>query len=120
MTGWPAELPNAAHNEAARYLARLSTTAKRSRAEAAIGHYKQVIGDGLRLREDGQHRTEVGVRVLNRRPWTPDLRPHSNGVWVAAMRGYGTWLMTSQKTHYGVQIAGYPRINNVVIDKQNP
>ena len=40
---------------------------KRSRVEAAIGRYKQVIGDGLRSRKDGRRTTEVGVavRVLN-------------------------------------------------------
>jgi hypothetical protein len=39
----------------------------RSRVEAAIGRYKQVIGDGLRSRKDGRRATEVGVavRVLN-------------------------------------------------------
>jgi Transposase DDE domain len=36
---------------------------KRSRIEAAIGRYKQVIGDGLRSREDGRRSTEVGVAV---------------------------------------------------------
>ena len=40
---------------------------KRSRVEAAIGRYKQVIGDGLRFRKDGRRTTEVAVavRVLN-------------------------------------------------------
>ena len=40
----------------------------RSRVEAAIGRYKQVIGDGLRFRKDGRRTTEVGVavHVLNR------------------------------------------------------
>jgi Transposase DDE domain len=47
---------------------------KRSRVEAAIGRYKQVIGDGrpstrgrVRSRKDGRRATEVGVavRVLN-------------------------------------------------------
>jgi hypothetical protein len=40
----------------------------RSGVEAAIGHYKHVIGDGLRFRKDGRRATEVGVavRVLNR------------------------------------------------------
>ena len=46
----------------------------RSRVEAAIGRYKQVIGDGrpstrgrVRSRKDGRRATEVGVavRVLN-------------------------------------------------------
>jgi hypothetical protein len=36
---------------------------KRSRVEAAIGRYKQVIGDGLRSREDGWRSTELGVAV---------------------------------------------------------
>ena len=42
----------------------------RSRVEAAIGRYKQVIGDGLRFRKDGRRTTEVGVaiRVLNQIP----------------------------------------------------
>ena len=41
---------------------------KRSRVEAAIGRYKQVIGDGLRSRKDQRRATEVGVsvHVLNR------------------------------------------------------
>jgi hypothetical protein len=36
---------------------------QRSRVEAAIGRYKQVIGDGLRSRKDGRRTTEVGVAV---------------------------------------------------------
>jgi hypothetical protein len=41
---------------------------KRSRVEAAIGRYKQVIGDGLRSGNDTRRTTEVGVAVhiLNR------------------------------------------------------
>jgi len=41
---------------------------KRARAEAAIGRFKQVIGDGLRSRTDGRRATEVDVAVhtLNR------------------------------------------------------
>jgi hypothetical protein len=41
---------------------------RRSRVEAAIGRYKQVIGDGLRFRKDGRRTAEVGVAVyvLNR------------------------------------------------------
>jgi hypothetical protein len=48
---------------------------KRSRVEATIGRYKQVIGDGrpstrgrVRLRKDGRRTAEVGVviHVLNR------------------------------------------------------
>jgi hypothetical protein len=41
---------------------------RRSRVEAAIGRYKQVIGDGLRSRKDQRRTTEVGVsvHVLNR------------------------------------------------------
>jgi hypothetical protein len=41
---------------------------KRSRVEAAIGRYKQGIGDGLRSRKDGRRATEIGVavHVLNR------------------------------------------------------
>ncbi len=40
----------------------------RSRVEAAIGRYKQVIGDGLRFRKDGRRGGEVAVavHVLNR------------------------------------------------------
>ena len=40
----------------------------RSRVEAAIGRYKQVIGDGLRFRKDERRGTEVAVavHVLNR------------------------------------------------------
>ena len=41
---------------------------KRARAEAAIGRFKQVIGDGLRSRADERRATEVNVAVhaLNR------------------------------------------------------
>ena len=41
---------------------------KRARAGAAIGRFKQVIGDGLRSRTDGRRATEVDVAVhaLNR------------------------------------------------------
>jgi Transposase DDE domain len=41
---------------------------KRSRVEATIGRYKQVIGDGLRSHKDGRRTTEVSVaiHVLNR------------------------------------------------------
>jgi hypothetical protein len=41
---------------------------KRSRIEVAIGRYKQVIGDGIRFREDARRTTEVrvAVYVLNR------------------------------------------------------
>ena len=40
----------------------------RARAEAAIGRFKQVIGDGLRLHTDQRRATEVDVAVhaLNR------------------------------------------------------
>ena len=40
----------------------------RSRVEAAVGRYKQVIGDGLRFRKDARRATEVAVavRALNR------------------------------------------------------
>ena len=41
---------------------------KRSRVEAAIRRYEQVIDDGLRSRKDTRWSTEVGVafNVLNR------------------------------------------------------
>ncbi len=41
---------------------------KRARAEAAIGRFKPVIGDGLRSRTDRRRATEVGVAIhaLNR------------------------------------------------------
>jgi len=41
---------------------------RRARAEAAIGRFKQVIGDGLRSRTDQRRATEVNVAVhaLNR------------------------------------------------------
>ena len=47
---------------------RASGCTTRARAEAAIGRFKQVIGDGLRLRTDDRRRTEmdVAVHVLNR------------------------------------------------------
>ena len=39
-----------------------------SRVEAAVGRYKQVIGDGLRFRKDERRAAEVAVavNVLNR------------------------------------------------------
>ena len=47
---------------------RASGYTKRARAEAAIGRWKQVIGDGLRSRPDGRRVTEVNadVHALNR------------------------------------------------------
>ena len=36
----------------------------RSRVEAAVGRYKQVIGDGLHFRKDARRATEVAVAVL--------------------------------------------------------
>src|SRR4051794_40264199 len=47
---------------------KLSGYTKRSRVEAAIGRYKQVIGDALRCHKDGRRATEAGVavHVLNR------------------------------------------------------
>ena len=43
---------------------------KRARVEAAIGRFKQVIGNGLRSRTDERRMTEVAVAVhaLNRMP----------------------------------------------------
>ena len=45
-----------------------SRSTKRAQAEAAIGRFKQVIGDGLRSRTDQHRKTEVDVTVsvLNR------------------------------------------------------
>jgi hypothetical protein len=47
---------------------RASGYTTRARAEAAIGRFKQVIGDGLRSRRDERRATEVGIAVhaLNR------------------------------------------------------
>ena len=39
---------------------------KRARAEASIGRFKRVIGDGLRSRTDERRASEVAVHVLNR------------------------------------------------------
>jgi hypothetical protein len=41
---------------------------RRARAEATIGRFKRVIGDGLRSRTDGRRASEmdVAVQVLNR------------------------------------------------------
>jgi hypothetical protein len=36
---------------------------RRARAEAAIGRWKQVIGEGLRARADERRATEVNVAV---------------------------------------------------------
>jgi hypothetical protein len=58
---------------------RRSGYGRRSRAEAAIGRWKQVIGDGLRSRKDKRRATEVAV-AARAQPHagtrTPDLRPH--------------------------------------------
>ncbi len=45
-----------------------SGSTKRARAEATIGRFKRVIGDGLRSRTDERRATEmdVAVQVLNR------------------------------------------------------
>ena len=47
---------------------RASGYTKRARAEATIGRFKRVIGDGLRSRTDERRATEmdVAVQVLNR------------------------------------------------------
>jgi len=47
---------------------KLSGHTKRARAEAAIGRWKQVIGDRLRAHTDERRATEVdvAVHVLNR------------------------------------------------------
>jgi hypothetical protein len=47
---------------------RTSGYTKRAKAEATIGRWKQVIGDGLRSRKDERRATEVAVavHVLNR------------------------------------------------------
>ena len=47
---------------------RASGYTKRARAEATIGRFKRVIGDGLHARTDQRQATEmkVGVAVLNR------------------------------------------------------
>ena len=47
---------------------RASGYTKRARAEATIGRFKRVIGDGLRSRTDERRATEmdVAVHVLNR------------------------------------------------------
>jgi hypothetical protein len=44
-------------------LQKMSGYNKRSRVEAAIGRYKQVIGDRLGSRKDQRRTTEVGVSV---------------------------------------------------------
>jgi len=48
---------------------KMSGYSRRSRVETAIGHYKQVIGDGLRRRKDKRRVTKVAVAVhiLNHR-----------------------------------------------------
>ncbi len=84
---------------------------KRARAEAAIGRFKQVIGDGLRSRTDERRATEVGVavhaptacsswdaRTSSASPETQtglgQLRPHACSVQhgcVRARRKRATW-----------------------------
>jgi len=53
---------------------------KRAKVEAAIGRWKQVIGDGLRSRKDERRATEVAVARPCPQPHAgagaPDLRPH--------------------------------------------
>ena len=53
---------------------------KRARAEAAIGRWKQVIGDRLRAHTDERRATEVDVAGPRAQPHagagTPELRPH--------------------------------------------
>ena len=39
---------------------------KRSRVEAAIGRFKQVIGNGLHSQTDARQNAEIAVHVLNR------------------------------------------------------
>jgi hypothetical protein len=78
-TGVPSETAESAPTQRDRHLRliaahgrmgwqRRSGYGRRSRAEAAIGRWKQVIGDGLRSRKDECRATEVGVAVhaLNR------------------------------------------------------
>ena len=43
---------------------KVSGYTQRSWVEAAIGRYKQVVGDGLRFRKDRRRTTEVAVAVL--------------------------------------------------------
>ncbi len=45
---------------------KISGCTKRARAEATIGRFKQVIGEGLRSRTDQRRATEVDVHILNR------------------------------------------------------
>jgi hypothetical protein len=56
---------------------RMSGYNKRSLVEAAIGRYKQVIGDGLRFRKDERRATEItgAMHVMNRMPGRP-LHPY--------------------------------------------
>ena len=49
----------------------------RARAEAAIGRFKQVIGDGLRSRTDQRRATEVEVAVHALNRMLDFGRPHS-------------------------------------------
>ncbi len=60
--------PRFACNPDLNHAQKASGYTKRARAEAAIGRFKQVIGDGLRSRTDRRRATEVNVAVhaLNR------------------------------------------------------
>src|SRR3712207_6239259 len=53
---------------------------KRARAEATIGRFKRVIGDGLRSRTDERRATEMDVGRPGPEPHagagTPRVRPH--------------------------------------------
>jgi hypothetical protein len=56
---------------------KVSGYTQRSRVEAAIGRYKQVVGDGLRFHQDRRRTTEVAgaVHVLNRMLEQPSSDP---------------------------------------------
>jgi hypothetical protein len=60
---------------------------KRSRVEATIGRYKQVIGDWSRSRNDRRRATEVAVAELHVGVGTPELRRHRmNSVGLGPLR----------------------------------
>ena len=66
LLSMPPSKPNRPHTRNAAIGRRLHTI--RARAEATIGRFKQVVGDGLRSRTDERRATEVNVAVhaLNR------------------------------------------------------
>jgi len=87
-TAVPSETAETTHTQRDRHVQRIaehggaawqkaSGYTRRARAEAAIGRFKQVIGDGLRSRTDERRATEVDVAVHALNPMLEPGRPIS-------------------------------------------